>query len=159
MVHTVLEAGAGSPRNRRFRGVLRRVLSLGAAPPRIDLETEILDHVIGEQLAAHRLYPRPRLLDAGGVEQHLDVLPDADVGDLTEAERAQALLDGDALRVVDDRLGRHDHARQRLRSGCGAHRSLRAFRGNSGLPTRRWYAVPSQYLELSGVSTSSINTI
>src|SRR5712691_11376631 len=82
-----------------------------AASLGLDLETKIFDDVVGQQLPAHRLHALPRLMLAGRVEADLDVLADADVGHLPEAERGQALLDGDALRVLDDRLGGHDHAR------------------------------------------------
>src|SRR2546423_12751280 len=69
---------------------------------------EILDDVVGQQLAAHLLDPLARGLLGVGPEPHLQVLADADVLHLVEAKRSQRLLDGEALGVVDDRLRRHD---------------------------------------------------
>src|SRR5256884_5188435 len=47
---------AGSPRNRRFRGVRRRRLRTSTALVlRLDVEAKVFDHVVREQLPAHRL--------------------------------------------------------------------------------------------------------
>src|SRR5712692_2528224 len=73
----------------------------------LDLEAKVLDDMVGQQLPAHRLHSLPRLVLVVYIEAHLDVLADADVGDLPEAKRRQSLLDRDSLRVVDDRLGGH----------------------------------------------------
>src|SRR6185437_8546807 len=80
----------------------------------LELEAEVLDHVVGQQPVAHLLDPLARVALVGGVKGDLDVLADTDVVDLAEAQRGEALLDGDALRVVDDGLRGHDHARSRL---------------------------------------------
>src|SRR5579859_2070211 len=117
------EGQPGSPRNRRFRGVVStRLLTVA-----FDVEAVVLDHVIGEQLAAHRVDALARLALAARFQPHFDVLAHAHVGHLAEAERRQALAHGDALRVVDDGLWGDDDFRD--------HLSLRAFCGNRGLPT------------------------
>src|SRR5581483_10377332 len=82
---------------------------------RFYVEAVVLDHVVREQLLAHLLDALSRLALAGGVEVHLDVLADAHVGHLGEAERREALPHGDALRVVDDGFGSHDHASDHVR--------------------------------------------
>src|SRR6266705_6394173 len=113
---TLRKAIAGSPRNRRFRGVRRprpRTSPSGSFLG-MELEAEVFDHVVGEQPVAHLLDPLARVALIGGVEGHLDVLADPHVVDLAESKRCQALLDGDPLRVVDDRLRSHDHVRGRL---------------------------------------------
>ena len=97
-------------------------------PFRLDLELVVLDHVVGQKLLAHRLHTLPRLALAARLEAHLDVLADADVGNFAEAKRRKALLDGDALRVVHDRLGCDDDA--------GDQVSFLGFGGNNGLPTK-----------------------
>src|SRR5260370_41860308 len=48
---------------------------------------------------------------AHALEVDLDVFTDAHVGDLAKPERGEALLHGEALRVVDDRFGGDDHMR------------------------------------------------
>src|SRR5437667_12221411 len=73
---------------------------------RLDVESEVFDHVVGQQLAAHRLDPLARLVLARPLEAHLDVLADSHVDDLPKTERCKSLLDGDALGAVDDRLRR-----------------------------------------------------
>src|SRR6266571_3932488 len=122
------KARAGSPRNCRFRGV--RIRPRRTSPSlvlRLEVEAEIFDHVVGEQLAAHRLHALAGLVLARSVEVDLDVLADADVGDLAKTERGKPLLDRDSLRVVDHRLWRDDDS--------GNHRSFLGLGGNSGLPT------------------------
>ena len=101
----------------------------------VDFEMEVLDDVIGEQLPAHGLDTLTCLVHALRLHAHLDVLPDADVFDLAKPQRGQSLLDRDSLWIVDDWLGRHDDPRH------NPYHSLRGLRGNSGLPTSRWYAV------------------
>src|ERR1700674_690670 len=124
---------AGSPRNRRFRGVQKQQLRTSTMTVPDDVEVEVLDHVVRQELAAHLLDAGPRLVLARNVEGDLDVLADADVGDLSKAKRREPLLDGDALRIVDHRFWCDDDS--------GNHHSFRGLGGNSGLPTRRWYAV------------------
>src|SRR2546421_8395583 len=97
---------------------------------RLDVEAKIFDHVIRQKLAAHRLDPFARLMLARSVEVDLDVLADADVGDLTKPERGKSLPDRDSLRVVDHRLWCDDDSRD--------HRSFLGFGGNRGLPTGLW---------------------
>src|SRR5579859_2817636 len=58
---------------------LIRVPSSAAVPVRFDVEPEILDHVVGQQLAAHRLDALARLVLAGGFQVDLDVLAHAHV--------------------------------------------------------------------------------
>src|SRR5262249_46278591 len=101
---------------------------------RFDFEAEVLDHVVRQQLPAHRLHALARLVLARALEVDLDVLADAHVGHLAEAERGQALLDGEPLRIVDHRFGGDDDSSPYQVSFLG-------FFGNSSLPTRRWYAV------------------
>src|SRR6266545_2103248 len=78
---------------------------------RFDVEAEVLDHMVGEQLAAHGLHALASLVLARGLEVDLDVLADPHVRDLAKAERREALLHRQALRVVDHRLGGDDHFR------------------------------------------------
>src|SRR5436190_14844786 len=53
----------GSPRNRRFRGVRRQRLRTSTALVlRLDVEAEVFDHVVREQLPAHRLDTLSRLV-------------------------------------------------------------------------------------------------
>src|SRR5439155_14022406 len=112
---------------------------------RLDIESEVLDHVIGEQLPAHRLDALARLVLARPLDAHLDVLADSHVDDLAKAERGKTLLDRDPLGVVDHRLGSNNHPRN--------HGSFLGLGGNSCLPTRRWYA--ARYRKRVCVTTSS----
>src|SRR6267378_2187166 len=107
--------------------------SSALATVRLDLKAIVLDHVIGQQLLAHRLDTLTRLVLAARLEADLDVLADAHVADLAKPQRGKTLLDSDSLRVVDDWLRCDDDARD--------HLSFLGLGGNSGLPTRRWYAV------------------
>src|SRR5882672_9119567 len=81
---------------------------------RLDVESEVFDHVVGQQLAAHRLDALARLMLARPLEAHPDVLPDPHVEHLAKAKRREALLDRGALRVVDHRLGRDYHPRDHV---------------------------------------------
>src|SRR6202171_4639649 len=132
---TAREGNRGSPRNRRFRGVRIRRLQTSPALVAVhfNVEAVVLDHVVGQQLLAHRLYKFAWLVLAARLKIQLDVLADAHVGYLPKAKRRKALLDRDALRVVHDWLGGNNHSSDQ--------RSFLGLGGNSGLPTRRWYAV------------------
>src|SRR5260370_16799911 len=129
---TSLEGNAGSPRNRRFRGVRIR-------PPRtstpvtvhLDLEVVVLDDVIGKELFAPRLDTLPRFVLAARLQADLDVFADSHVRDFAETEGREALLDGDALRIVDDRLRCNDYASDHGR------RPRREIRGTDGPDARR----------------------
>src|SRR6202165_3093596 len=71
---TASEGNAGSPRNRRFRGVrIRQHQTSTAMSIFVDLEPVVLDHVVGEQLLAHRLHALPRLVLAAPLLASLDV--------------------------------------------------------------------------------------
>src|SRR2546430_4161361 len=98
---------------------------------RLDIESEVLDHVIGEQLPAHRLDALARLVLARPLDAHLDVLADSHVDDLAKAERGKTLLDRDPLGVVDHRLGSNNHARDHGR------RPRREIRSTGGPDARR----------------------
>src|SRR5579859_1112172 len=106
-----------------------RTSSRRALAPVLELEVVVLDYVVREQPAAHRIDAFARLALGGRVQRHLDVLADADVGDLTEAKRCEPLPDRDPLRVVDHRLRHDNYSRD--------HFSFLGFFGKSGLPTRR----------------------
>src|SRR5260370_31073885 len=110
-----------------------RLLQTSSAAVPHDVETEVFDHMVRQQLAAHGLDPFACLVLAGPFEAELDVLADPDVGDLAEAERREALSDGDPLRVVDNGLGGDDDD--------GSHVSFLGLPGNSTLPPTPWYAV------------------
>src|SRR5260370_7957516 len=110
-----------------------RLLQTSSAAVPHDVETEVFDHMVRQQLAAHGLDPFACLVLAPPFEAELDVLADPDVGDLAEAERREALSDGAPLRVVGNGLGGDDDD--------GSHVSFLGLRGNSSLPTTRWYAV------------------
>src|SRR5438045_1602635 len=77
---------AGSPRNRGFRRVRTQprqtstVLAL-----RLDVEAEVFDHVVREELPAHRLDTLARLVLAGGVQVDLDVLADPNIRNFAKA--------------------------------------------------------------------------
>src|SRR5207248_821955 len=76
------EGSAGSPRNRRFRGVqIQRLRTSPALVLRLDVESEVFDHMVGQQLTAHRLHPLARLVLARPLDAHLDVLADAHIDD------------------------------------------------------------------------------
>src|SRR5487761_141246 len=60
---TANEGDAGSPRNRRFRGVrILRLRTSTAMPVLVDLEAIVLDDMVGQQLPAHRLHALPGLV-------------------------------------------------------------------------------------------------
>src|SRR5882762_1287362 len=71
---------------------------------RLDLKAIVLDHVVREQLLAHRFDTLSGLMLAARLEADLDVLADAHVADFAKTERGKTLLDGDSLRVIDHRL-------------------------------------------------------
>src|SRR6266566_5966575 len=123
----------GSARNRRFRGVRiqRRRTSSALVTVRLDLKAIVLDHVVGEQLLAHRFDALPGLVLAARLEADLDVLADAHVTDFAKTERGKTLLDRDPLWVVDDWLRRHYH------SGDHGRRPRREIRGTGGPDARR----------------------
>src|SRR5579859_2224389 len=78
---TSRDGSAGSPRNRRFRGVQirQRRISFVLVSVGHDLESKVFDHVIGQQLPAHRLDSLPRFMLARCVEPDLDVLANANI--------------------------------------------------------------------------------
>src|SRR5205809_6432224 len=98
---------------------------------RLDIESEVHEHVIGEQLPAHRLDALARLVLARPLDAHLDVLADSHVDDLAKAERGKTLLDRDPLGVVDYRLGSNNHPRDHGR------RPRREIRSTGGPDARR----------------------
>src|SRR2546429_7348945 len=104
---------------------------------RLDIESEVLDHVIGEQLPAHRLDALARLVLARPLDAHLDVLADSHVDDLAKAERGKTLLDRDPLGVVDHRLGSNNHARDHGRRPRRETRSTGGPDARCGLAPER----------------------
>ena len=80
-----------------------------------------LDQRVREELLAHALELRPRLVAVVGRELDVDEPADAGVGDL-EAEVAERALDRLALRIEDPRLRPDEHGRPHPSTTFGSAR-------------------------------------
>src|SRR5438132_316784 len=148
------EGSAGSPRNRRFRGVrIRRHRISSPLALRLEVESEVLDHMVREELAAHLLDTPARLVLARPLEVDLDVLADPNIDHLAKAKRGEPLLHRDPLWVVDDWLwgddDSSDHGRRprreiRCTGGPDARRGRAAERAHSSVRERAAEAATTQ---------------
>src|SRR5512135_2570882 len=80
----------------------------------LQLEAVILDHAVGEQLAAHVVHPLACPFAIGRLQRQLDILPEMYLARLIETEGVQRMLDGLSLWIEHPLLGRNEDA--------GAHR-------------------------------------